>query len=54
MHQGDIYVESRVNEGTKFTIKLPIRQVESDNSKNISLNKSKIEKCNIEFSDIYS
>ncbi len=30
MHQGDIYVESRVNEGTKFTIKLPIRQVESD------------------------
>lgn len=54
MHQGDIYVESRVNEGTKFTIKLPIRQVESDNNKNISLNKSKIEKCNIEFSDIYS
>lgn len=53
MHKGDIYVDSKINEGTKFTIKLPIRQVENNNSKNISLNKSKIEKCNIEFSDIY-
>ena len=54
MHQGDIYVESKFNEGSKFTIRLPIRQVESNNKKNASLTKSKVEKCSIEFSDIYN
>ena len=54
MHQGDIYVESKVNEGSKFTIRLPIRQVQSKNKKNTSLTKSKVEKCSIEFSDIYN
>ena len=54
MHQGDIYVESKFNEGSKFTIRLPIRQVESNNKKNTMLTKSKVEKCNIEFSDIYN
>ena len=54
MHQGDIYVESKVNEGSKFTIRLPIRQVQSKNKKNTSLTISKVEKCSIEFSDIYN
>lgn len=54
MHQGDIYVESKINEGTKFTIRLPIVQVETRNKKISDLTKSKVEKCSIEFSDIYS
>ncbi|WP_195986384.1 PAS domain-containing sensor histidine kinase [Clostridium sp. D53t1_180928_C8] len=54
MHKGDIYVESKINEGSKFTIKLPIVQVETRNKKISDLTKSKVEKCSIEFSDIYS
>lgn len=54
MHQGDIYVESKINEGSKFTIRLPIVQVETKNKKISDLTKSKVEKCSIEFSDIYS
>lgn len=54
MHQGDIYVESKINEGSKFTIRLPIRQVKSKNKKISNLTKSKVEKCSIEFADIYS
>lgn len=54
MHQGDIYVESKINEGSKFTIRLPIVQVETRNKKISDLTKSKVEKCSIEFSDIYS
>lgn len=54
MHQGDIYVESKINEGSKFIISLPIRQVESKNKKISNLTKSKVEKCSIEFADIYN
>ena len=54
MHQGDIYVESKINEGSKFTIRLPILQVETRNKKISDLTKSKVEKCSIEFSDIYN
>ena len=54
MHQGDIYVESKINEGSKFIISLPIRQVESKNRKISNLTKSKVEKCSIEFADIYN
>ena len=54
MHQGDIYVESKVNKGSKFTISLPIIQVKSKNKKVTELTKSKVEKCSIEFADIYN
>ena len=54
MHQGDIYVESKINEGSKFTISLPIRQVKNKNKKISNLTKSKVEKCSIEFADIYN
>ena len=43
MHQGQIYVESKVNEGSRFIIRLPIRQVEDKNKKNTMLTKSKVE-----------
>lgn len=54
MHKGDIYVESKINEGSKFTMKLPIRQVKSKHKKNSNLTKSNVEKCSIEFADIYN
>lgn len=56
MHDGDIYVKSNIGEGTEFTFEIPIKTVEE---KNENINKDnyeelRIEKCNIEFSDIYS
>jgi PAS domain S-box-containing protein len=60
MHGGSVTVTSKVGEGTKFTFYLPIRTLENqEKNKNSLLNKSemissKVEKCNIEFSDIYN
>ena len=53
MHEGRIWVESKVNEGSKFIISLPKKTVTAENVKNTNLTKSKVEKCSIEFSDIY-
>nr|WP_286184071.1 ATP-binding protein [Clostridium sp. CCUG 7971] len=56
MHDGDIYVKSNIGEGTEFIFEIPIKTVEEENE---NMNKDnyeelRIEKCNIEFSDIYS
>lgn len=60
MHGGAIDVTSQVGKGTEFTFYLPIKILKderenksyvSDKRERIS---SKVEKCNIEFSDIYS
>lgn len=56
LHGGSIYVDNKCEEGTKFVIKLPIKLVKED-SENYNYTKqiiSKVETCNIEFSDIYS
>lgn len=53
MHEGRIWVESKLNEGSKFIISIPKRTVTTENIKNANLTKSKVEKCSIEFSDIY-
>lgn len=53
MHEGRVWVESKVNEGSKFIISLPKKTVATENVKSIDLTKSKVEKCSIEFSDIY-
>ena len=53
MHKGKITVESKENEGSKFTITLPKKRINNEHIKNTNLTKSRVEKCNIEFSDIY-
>ncbi|MGL5348203.1 MAG: ATP-binding protein [Peptostreptococcaceae bacterium] len=57
LQNGNIYVESKLGEGSKFTFELPTKLI--DESLQVTLNReisksSQIEKCNIEFSDIYS
>ncbi|MBO3446322.1 PAS domain-containing sensor histidine kinase [Clostridium sp. CCUG 7971] len=56
MHEGHIHVESKVGYGSEFIFELPIRLIKENKRKisKSSFNQSKIEKCNIEFSDIYS
>ena len=53
MHNGEVYVESEIDKGSEFTIKLPIIQVKENNKIYKNLTESKVEKCSIEFADIY-
>lgn len=56
MHGGSIWVESKVDNGTQFTFELPISFTENKGEVVVQRDSqnSQIEKCNIEFSDIYS
>lgn len=56
LHGGRIFVDTSESKGTKFVFILPIRLTEEKNE-NYTYTKqitSKVERCNIEFSDIYS
>lgn len=57
LHQGNIYVESELGVGSEFMFELPLNIIGEGPSiileREISKN-CQIEKCNIEFSDIYS
>ena len=56
MHGGKIFVDTSESQGTKFVFTIPIKLVE-EKKENHTYEKeitSKVEKCNIEFSDIYS
>ncbi|WP_050608183.1 PAS domain-containing sensor histidine kinase [Clostridium niameyense] len=53
MHDGSISVTSKVNEGTKFTINIPVKKIENNNYIEEYDYKTYIESVNIEFSDIY-
>ncbi|WP_196001900.1 HAMP domain-containing sensor histidine kinase [Clostridium sp. 1001271B_151109_B4] len=53
MHGGKIYLDN-IDKGTQFTFYLPIKIIEEEIiSKTITNENSHIERCNIEFSDIY-
>lgn len=57
MHQGEVFVESKMNEGTEFIIKIPI--IESfdgiKHQEEIEMDcKTNIERIHIEFSDIHT
>lgn len=57
MHQGKIYVNSVVDEGSEFTIELPVKLIEENNynfKMNVSSLQRNVDRINIEFSDIYS
>ena len=56
MHGGSISVNSKINEGSEFKFELPNKKVIEDkaNTNIREASHSKIEKCDIEFSDIYS
>lgn len=55
LHDGEIQVDSKINEGSIFTVELPIRVVNSKeaNRNNLFKLRDKIEQAKIEFSDIY-
>lgn len=54
LHGGEIFVESKVGQGTKFTFSIPIKTVNEENIVCIDIAaESQIKKCDVEFSDIY-
>lgn len=55
IHNGKIYVESNLGEGSTFTFELPVKLVENeDNNLERHLQACNIERMDLEFSDIYS
>lgn len=56
MHGGKIEVESKINQGSKFIITLPVKFIKNDKVKTKSnlTTKTNVDKIHIEFSDIYN
>lgn len=57
LHGGTVSVSSKIGEGSEFIIRLPNKMIDneqSEYSENYITKQSKIERVNIEFSDIYS
>lgn len=57
MHKGSIFVESELDKGSTFTIRIPIQYSEEENGWTIidkNFQDSHIEKIKVEFSDIYA
>lgn len=54
MHEGNIEVLSEFGQGSEFIIELPSKLVEDEQVSDKRVYESRVEKINIEFSDIYS
>lgn len=54
MHGGNIKVNSIVGIGSEFIIELPVTLMDDENIENPQIYESKVDKIQIEFSDIYS
>lgn len=55
LHEGDIRINSKLGEGSEFIIELPVKALIDEDSKDSSIMyESKVERIDIEFSDIYA
>lgn len=53
LHKGVVSVESELGKGSTFIIEIPIEKVEENLEVDINIGNTLVEKCKIEFSDIY-
>lgn len=53
IHGGNIIVSSEEDKGTEFRVALPVKLVDKEINEKANLYENKVEKINIEFSDIY-
>lgn len=54
MHGGTLSVKSQVGKGSEFTVELPVTVIENEEDDFSIVFESKVDKINIEFSDIYT
>ena len=55
MHNGEIWLNTSVESGVEFIFYIPIKTIDSGEVVNQSIeDHSKMDKCNIEFSDVYT
>ena len=53
LHNGVVRVESELGKGSTFIVELPIKEAEQELVVDLNVGKALVEKCKIEFSDIY-